>query len=445
EEIIGRTSLEINMWHNLEDRKEFVRRMNENGFVQNFEAKLATKQGELKHTLVSAAIIDLENTPFILSTTRDITVRKKTEEALRESEERLRDIIFSTADWIWEVDENGRYTYSSQRATELFDIVQEEIIGKTPFDLMPEEEAKKIASLFSEIANNKAPITDLENWNIGKEGKRICLLTNGLPIIDHAGRLKGYRGVDKDITERKLAEQELINAKERAEESDRLKSAFLANMSHEIRTPLNSIIGFSDLLFDPFYSTAQQKEFVKSIRNSGDNLLVIISDIMDLSKIESGQFQITKRPFSINDLIIDIQKVYSYKATEKEIELKLNLPTKDAIIINSDKAKVRQVLINLVTNAIKFTEYGSIEMGFKVIDHTIQIQVKDNGIGIHPEYHQIIFERFRQVENSETRRFGGNGLGLAISKNLVEMLGGKIWLESEVGKGSTFYFSLPIS
>lgn len=444
EEIIGKTSLELNIWHNPEDRKEFVRQMNENGFVQNFEAKLTTKPGEVKYTLVSASIIDLENTPVILSTTRDITERKHMEESLRESEERLRDIIFSSADWIWEVDENGRYTYSSQRGTELFDTNQEEILGKTPFDFMPEEEAIKIASLFSEIVSRKAPITDLENWNIGKEGKRICLLTNGLPIIDHEGLLKGYRGVDKDITERKLAEEELINAKEKAEESDRLKSAFLANMSHEIRTPLNSIIGFSDLLFDPFFSTEQQKEFVKSIKNSGDNLLVIISDIMDLSKIESGQFQITKRPFSINNLIIDIQKEYSYKATEKEIELKVDLPAKDDIYIDSDLAKVRQILINLVTNAIKFTENGSIEIGFKVIDHTIQIQVKDNGIGIPSEYHQIIFERFRQVENSQTRRFGGNGLGLAISKNLVKMLGGKIWLESEVGKGSTFYFGLPM-
>ncbi|HET6556158.1 MAG TPA: PAS domain S-box protein [Prolixibacteraceae bacterium] len=317
EEIIGKTSLEINTWHNPEDRKEFVRRMNENGFVQNFEVKLYTKQRELKHTLFSAAIIDLENTSYILSTVRD-------------------------------------------------------------------------------------------------------------------------------ITERKLAEQELIDAKERAEESDRLKSAFLANMSHEIRTPLNSIIGFSDLLFDPFYSTEQQMEFAKSIRNSGDNLLVIISDIMDLSKIESGQFQIKKRPFSINDLIIDIQKDYSYKAKEKGIELKLDLPAKNTIIIDSDKARVRQILMNLVTNAIKFTENGSIEIGLKVIDHSIQIHVKDTGIGIPPEFHKIIFERFRQVENSETRRFGGNGLGLAISKNLVEMLGGKIWLESEVGKGSTFYFGLPI-
>lgn len=442
EEVLGKTSLEINMWHHPEDRKEFVSRFSENGSVQNFEAKLVTKQGELRDTLVSSTIIELENTPYILSTTRDITERKKTEEALRESEERLRDIIFSSADWIWEVDENGRYTYSSQKGNELFDTNQQEIIGKTPFDFMPEEEAKKIAAVFFEIAANKAPITDLENWNIGKDGKRICLLTNGLPIIDHEGRLKGYRGVDKDITERKLAEQELIKAKEKAEESDRLKSAFLANMSHEIRTPLNSIIGFSDLLFDSFYSTEQQKEFAKTIKNSGDNLLVIINDIMDLSKIESGLFQISKRPFSINELIIDIRTVYSFKAKEKEIELKMDLP-KTPIFIDSDQDKVRQILINLVTNAIKFTENGFIEIRLKETDHSAQIQVKDNGIGISPEYHQIIFERFRQVENSETRRFGGNGLGLAISKKLVEILGGEIGIESEVGKGSTFYFTLP--
>ena len=147
--------------------------------------------------------------------------------------------------------------------------------------------------------------------------------------------------------------------------------------------------------------------------------------------------------FSISDLMIDIQKEYSYKAKEKEIELKIDLPAEQNVLIDSDKARVRQILVNLVTNAIKFTENGAIEIGLKVTDHMIQIQVKDNGIGIPPEFHKIIFERFRQVEDAQSRRFGGNGLGLAISKCLVELLGGKIGIESEVGKGSTFYFTLP--
>lgn len=246
------------------------------------------------------------------------------------------------------------------------------------------------------------------------------------------------------ITERKNAEQALIQAKERAEESDRLKSSFLANMSHELRTPLNSIIGFSDFMLDPHFGPEEQAEFAKIIKENGNYLLEIISNIMDLSKIEAGQMTLVKSKFSVNRLISDVHAGNIIKIIEKCLLWKENPVANKDIWIVSDEAKLKQILDNLISNAIKFTEEGEIEVGVKLQENFLLFHVKDTGIGIPREFHQTIFERFRQVETTHTRNYGGNGLGLAISKSLIELLGGKIWLESESGVGSTFYFTIPV-
>ena len=245
--------------------------------------------------------------------------------------------------------------------------------------------------------------------------------------------------------ERKKTEQELNIALKKAQESDRLKSAFLANMSHEVRTPLNSIIGFSELMADPDFDFDQQPEFAKIIFNSGNYLLSIISDIMDFSKIEAGQVSVYKLPFVAQKLISTVQKEYTFIAQDKGIELIIDPSSpKEEIWIRSDENRLRQVLTNLVSNAIKFTKEGSVKLGFKTTGDCVKFQVSDTGIGIPEEYHDEIFERFRQVESADSRKYGGNGLGLAISKSLVEMLGGEIWMESVQMKGSTFYFTIPI-
>ncbi len=246
--------------------------------------------------------------------------------------------------------------------------------------------------------------------------------------------------------ERKRNDQDLKEALVKAQESDRLKSAFLANMSHEIRTPLNSIIGFSDLLLDPNFETSQHADFAGMISASGNNLLAIINDIVDISKIEAGQVHLKKSIVSVQDLIKNIQKEYSYKAREKGIELRLDPANpKVEVYLENDEIKLKQVLINLVSNALKFTEKGFIEIGFKENAKWVEFSVKDTGIGISAENHDTIFERFRQVESAESRKYGGNGLGLAISKSLIGLMGGEIGLISEPEKGSTFYFNLPIS
>ncbi len=238
--------------------------------------------------------------------------------------------------------------------------------------------------------------------------------------------------------------QELKEAKEKAEESDQLKSAFLDNMSHEIRTPLNSIMGFSGLLSDPDFDEEQRNEFIKTIMDSGNSLMAIISDVMDLSMMVSKQLKIRKERFSVSMVFENLYNEFRTRAEEKGIEFKVNIPGQsENIEIESDLYRLKQISNNLISNALKFTSNGFIEIGYSIKNNNVEFFVKDSGIGIESIHHQSIFDRFRQVDTSKARKYGGNGLGLTISQYLVEMLGGKIWVESEVNKGSTFYYTIP--
>jgi len=292
---------------------------------------------------------------------------------------------------------------------------------------------------------------DIFSFPFGSE-QSLVLLNNNFFLIGAAilaiigaylidGQEKEIRRVHHELL---MEKEQLKFAKEKAEESDRLKSAFLANMSHEIRTPLNSIIGFSELVTDPYFDQKQHLEFAGIINQSGNNLLSILTNIMDISKIEAGQYEVKMDYLSVKQLCSDVQREFVLKAKKKGIDLILNLGNREEdVLIKSDKTKLRQVLVNLVDNAMKFTVQGFIEIGTIAHENEIQFHVKDTGIGVTEENYETIFERFRQVDSSFTRRYGGNGLGLAISKSLVEMLGGKIWMESAHGKGSVFYFTIP--
>jgi PAS domain S-box-containing protein len=264
------------------------------------------------------------------------------------------------------------------------------------------------------------------------------------PILNDHGEITNFVSITEDISHRKKMMEDLIEAKKRAEESDKLKSAFLTNMSHEIRTPMNGILGFTEILKDPKLTGQQHKEFIDIIQKSGQRMLDTVNDLVDISKIETGQVKMYCSETNINELIENLYKFFLPQAQEKNLQLKLKkaLPAKYATIY-TDKNKLNSILTNLIKNAVKFTDFGVIEMGCIPRNNYLEFIVSDSGIGIPPDRQSAIFNRFEQADLNDVRVFQGSGLGLAISKAYVEMLGGKIWVDSKPGQGSTFYFTLP--
>jgi PAS domain S-box-containing protein len=269
----------------------------------------------------------------------------------------------------------------------------------------------------------------------------------GSLLRDINGELKTFEGQFSDITLRKQFEMELIEAKERAEESDRLKSAFLANMSHEIRTPMNAIIGFTQLLADPNILDNKKEEFIRIITHNGQTLIRLIDDIIDIARIEAGRLTINKTECHLNVLLPELQKQYLeivQTIGKKNIDIILDIPS-EKIVCYTDSFRLRQVLSNLIDNAIKFTTEGYIEIGLrKADDNSLLFYVRDTGIGIPEDKIGLIFDRFMQVEEADTRSYGGTGLGLTISQNLVRMLNGELKVDSKPGVGSVFHFTLPL-
>jgi signal transduction histidine kinase len=247
------------------------------------------------------------------------------------------------------------------------------------------------------------------------------------------------------VIERKKMIQDLVAAKEKAEESDRLKSAFLANMSHEIRTPMNGILGFAELLKEPILSGEEQHLVIDIIEKSGQRMLNIINDLISISKIESGQMEVNLSETNINEQFDFLYNFFQTNAEQKKLQLIVNCPnTSFKSVINTDSEKLYAILTNLVNNAIKFTSVGNVEFGYQVKENKLLFYVKDTGIGIPKDKQKTIFERFIQVNSDKSANYEGTGLGLAISKAFVEMLGGEIWIESEEGKGTCFYFTIPL-
>jgi len=351
-------------------------------------------------------------------------------------------IIEGTKNSIWAFNRKYEILYINKE----FQSVFHAIFGIRPepgfslIDSVPVEETLKWKSHYDRaLSNEQFTIEEA----IKRNGNVQYFQVTFNPIVKK-GDVVGASCIGTDTTERKRSEIELLQAKEKAEESDRLKTAFLANMSHEIRTPMNGILGFADLLKEPNLSAAQQKEYIGIIEKSGLRMLNIINDIVDLSKIEAGLMKINTNKVHINE-ILD----YQYDFFKPEIEakgLKLyytkSLPNEIAII-DTDREKVYAILTNLIKNAVKYSDAGSINFGYDKKDNFLEFYVKDTGIGI-PVHRQVaIFDRFVQADIADTQARQGAGLGLSISKAYVEMLGGKIWVQSEEGKGSTFYFTLP--
>ncbi|NGZ27735.1 MAG: PhnD/SsuA/transferrin family substrate-binding protein [Magnetococcales bacterium] len=489
---------------------------------------------------------------------------------LAESEEKFRTLVETTADWIWEMDTQARFTYASPRIKELLGYEPEELVGGlTGFDLMPEEEAEKIREEFQVFVQEVKSFTGLININRHKDGHLVTMESNGKPFFDARGNLQGYRGADRDITQRLLAEQalrrerdfisdmvnalpgifyvidgsqhfqmwnhqleeitgadsdemtrvspldffrgeerelvaqriaavfingfakveasiyhrngtsrpyyfvghrvdrdghplligmgldisehnqvkeDLRQAKELAEKANLAKGEFLATMSHEIRTPMNVVLGMSGVLLESELSS-EQRYYVELMHKSGKALLGIINDILDYSRIESGQFVLAEAPFSPKRLVMETVQIMRLLAEEKGLVLTVEVMPDVPGAILGDDGRIRQILINLLGNAVKFTQQGHVKVGLSVHlagENQLLFSVSDTGIGIEHHHLERIFQHFTQVDSGVSRRFGGAGLGLSISKSLVELMGGKIWVESQPDHGSVFYFTLPM-
>lgn len=289
---------------------------------------------------------------------------------------------------------------------------------------------------------------EIKLGEIGNKDSRFR--SRGITILSSEDEVVSYMIIIGDITKRKLAENNLIKAKEKAEESNMLKTAFLSNLSHEIRTPLNHILGFLELLLVDDTSSEEREEYSTIVQNSSDVLLKRIDDIIDISKIETGQMDIRKEKVNVIDFLADLNeecKNFKLKHKKENVELLLNKHHDYTdVVILTDPVKLRQIIFSFVDNAFVFTSEGKVEIGFTIKDKNgISFYVKDTGVGIDVEHHESIFEHFRQVDNSSTRKVGGSGLGLAISRGLALLLNGNISMHSKPGAGSVFYLSLPES
>ncbi len=374
----------------------------------------------------------------------EILKRNQTDEILKYSEEKF-SRAFEKSPLIMFITEfiSGTVIEANNKFIETTGYKRKDVVGSFILTI-PFFSSASDYEYIKKIIDEKSYINSLEINFKSNNQQRIGLIFAELLQIKNR---KHILYIVHDITKNKELEREVINAKDKAEMSDKLKSAFLANMSHEIRTPLNSILGFAQLLKNEDLSNDKRAEFLDIIYSNGNNLLGIISDIIDFSKIEAGQLRISFNDFNLNALMNKTFNVFANELKSKnknEIDLILDMPnSSQEFFTRSDEIRLSQVIFNLLSNAVKFTDKGSIRMGFELKGDFIHFFVKDTGMGIPPDKLEVVFDRFKQLIANNTRQYGGTGLGLSISKALVELMGGQIWVESIVGEGSSFYFTIP--
>lgn len=439
---------------------------------ENVNEELITDPQGVTHTVITKKTLykDKAGNKFLVGIVREITDRKRMEEeirrsrddlemrvrerteeleaanaALKNSKDYLDKIINSIGDPIFVKDRQHRLVLVNDAACRLFGRPREHIIGRTGYELFGTKDMADISWHKDEEVFKTGEENTNEETNTYAPGVTRTVLVKKTLYTDSAGN-KFLVGVTRDITDRKLAEDELKGAKEAAESAVRSKSEFLANMSHEIRTPLNAVIGLTGLLLNADL-TPEQRDYVETIRSSGNSLLSIINDILDFSKIEGGKMELENQPFDLRDCVEESLDLVAADASQKGLKLSFLIDDRIPAAVLGDVTRLRQVLANLLSNAVKFTDRGAVDVsvvGNPVENSRFEIQftIKDTGIGIPEDKLGRLFQSFSQVDSSMTRKYGGTGLGLAISKRLVEMMGGRVWVESEAGVGSAFHFSI---
>lgn len=380
---------------------------------------------------------------------KEISQRIKAEKDLKENELTLSNLVSNLPGMVYRcaLDENYTMQFMSEACIKITGYSPDDFIGKKMIsfnELIFPEYRLPIWEKWQHVMADKS-VFESEYPIKTAAGDTKWVWERGRCIFDENDQVQFLEGYIEDITEKKKKDTELIRAKEKAEESERLKSVFLANISHEIRTPMNGILGFAELLKEPDLSPENQQEFISTIEINLYRMLNIISDLIEISKIEAGEMVLRYSTININ---CELQRLYDGFKTNlngKNIQLKLSCELPDEKSnMETDSLKFNQILSNLIKNALKFTEEGTISFGYKKNDNVFEFFVSDTGPGIQPDVKELIFERFMQADQGSTRKYEGIGLGLTISKAYVEQLGGTIKVESEPGKGSTFKFELPL-
>jgi PAS domain S-box-containing protein len=438
EEVLGKTDIELFSdpigKRGYDDDKKIIRTGKP---IINKEEYFLDERGFRRWLMTSKIPLLDENGKIkgLIGIAHDITERKTFEEKLLYSCVFSESILKTIPFGMHIVDETGSILFQNDIFKRIF---SEEALGKKCWDILRDDRTQCIdCPLFKGITINE---TDSFESN-GILGNRVFEVSyTGMIYLNRKAMLEIFQ----DITERKIAEEEIKDARDKAEESDKLKTAFLHNISHEIRTPMNAIVGFSTLLGEPDVDAQSKQSYIETIIQSSNNLLGIISDIMDFSNIEANLIKNTKSEINLNSKIKSLWNQLLPRANQKGIQLICEAGILDSdVLIVTDGTKLSQIISNLICNAIKFTEKGYVKVSYSLKDNFIEFCVSDTGIGIPQKYHEKVFERFYQVDEIFSRFHEGTGLGLAISKAYVELLGGKIWLSSEPDQGTSFFFTIP--
>jgi PAS domain S-box-containing protein len=443
DEFLGMKLNQIRAPESLSQLQRNLNDVEENEYA-TFETVHKRKDNTTFPVEISSRLVIIDGSKYFQSIGRDITERKRIEDILKESEDRFRKIFEESPFSMLMTGKDFGIIRANQSFCNLIGYQEEELKSFTFKNFThPDYISNDEISLLKLIAG-EIPVYHTEKRYICKNGSEIWGSTTVSVIRNNNDEVQFFLVMIEDITSRKRATEELVAAKERAEESDRLKTAFLHNVSHEIRTPMNAIIGFSTLLTEPDLSQEDLHQYIDIIFQSGSQLLSIINDIVDIANVESGQAKVNITAINLNSMMKRLYEQFSIiaKTNNVSINLKATLPDEGSDIL-TDNTKLIQILSNLINNAVKFTKSGRIDYGYAVKDKFLEFFVKDTGIGISPENHSRIFDRFFQVDSAVSRQYGGTGLGLSICKGYVQLLGGTIKVDSEPGKGTLFIFTIP--
>ena len=413
-----------------------------------YTIRTKTKHGESRITrwYVIPLWDATNNITGIASLTQDITTEIEANKKTELSEKKYRDLFKKSNDPVL-IFCNDKIIDYNKAALKILTIQDKEgILNKDVSSISPKRQpngklSKKLCKKNHQKARDKGK--HQFEWVLKKKNNSTFPVEVSLTSIETKNGNNIIHAIFRDITERKTSEKTLQKALEKAKQSDKLKSAFLANMSHEIRTPMNGIIGFSELFLEENISNEDRKYYANIVINSSKQLLNIVNNILDISQIEAGMVHVKKEPVNLNDVLSNTKDFFKGNADDKNIDLRIRPGLTTNFVVESDISKIQQVLNNLVSNALKFTENGSVTIGYTLVLNTIQFFVKDTGIGIEKTNKDKIFNRFTQADFDISTQFGGNGLGLSISQKLVKLLGGEIWVESTYQKGASFFFTIP--